>query len=439
MKIRALTLGISIGPSELLSVDASNIPPVAARLSTAVAALRIVEQRLKEDAYDVQTTRISLNSFEEWLPIGDDAQMMNLLTRLNSILESLDISFCSIGTCRDANNLRYVPAILTQFPRMCCSFSVTDSSTPALAEFDRCHAAAETTLEISRISTASSSRIPNFAFCASFNCPPNIPFFPAAYHRSGAPDKLTVGLENGDLLFIAFHGVDSLNEARENLKTIFPQVLSPLDTLLRQACCDAGVEYGGIDASINPGLTPQDSVAMGLENLIQFVGKSGGGKFGADGTMSAIAVVTSTLKALKDDSNSGIKLCGYCGVMLPVMEDLQLAARAAEAGPSPTYSLRDLVSYAAVCGVGLDTVPIPALSAPEALASLMSDLGAIAFRHSKALSCRYVNQEFSVVLTNCTKRMIQPRVFPIPGAKAGDITSYESPYLCNTRVFDVKL
>ena len=45
---------------------------------------------------------------------------------------------------------------------------------------------------------------------------------------------------------------------------------------------------------------------------------------------------------------------GYCGLMLPVMEDLVLAARAAESPPA--FTLRDLLTFSSVCGVGLDTV-----------------------------------------------------------------------------------
>ena len=41
--------------------------------------------------------------------------------------------------------------------------------------------------------------------------------------------------------------------------------------------------------------------------------------------------------------------------MLPVLEDNVVALRAAEG----QLSITDLLSYSAVCGVGLDTVPLP--------------------------------------------------------------------------------
>lgn len=75
---------------------------------------------------------------------------------------------------------------------------------------------------------------------------------------------------------------------------------------------------------------------------------------GAFGTLAAVSAVTKAVKSLPE---KGIKLIGYNGLMLPVMEDLVLAERAAQL-PS-TYSLRDLLTFSAVCGVGLDTVPVP--------------------------------------------------------------------------------
>jgi len=41
--------------------------------------------------------------------------------------------------------------------------------------------------------------------------------------------------------------------------------------------------------------------------------------------------------------------------MLPVMEDKRLAQRWAE----NTYGIDSVLAYSAVCGTGLDTVPLP--------------------------------------------------------------------------------
>ena len=75
---------------------------------------------------------------------------------------------------------------------------------------------------------------------------------------------------------------------------------------------------------------------------------------GEFGTLSAVSAVTKAVKSLPEN---GIKTIGYNGLMLPVMEDIVLAERAAQT--PPTFTLRDLLTFSAVCGVGLDTVPVP--------------------------------------------------------------------------------
>jgi hypothetical protein len=53
----------------------------------------------------------------------------------------------------------------------------------------------------------------NFRFCASFNCPPGIPFFPASYSKLIKENdneyiyNVSIALESGDLLVKGFQGV----------------------------------------------------------------------------------------------------------------------------------------------------------------------------------------------------------------------------------------
>jgi uncharacterized protein len=75
-----------------------------------------------------------------------------------------------------------------------------------------------------------------------------------------------------------------------------------------------------------------------------------------------------------------------------------------------------LLTYSAVCGIGLDTVPIPGDTPIEKIAALMRDTGTMAFRLNKPLTVR---------------------VFPVPGLKAGDKTAFESDDLCNCAVLAV--
>jgi hypothetical protein len=98
--------------------------------------------------------------------------------------------------------------------------------------------------------------------------------------------------------------------------------------------------------------------------------------------------------------------------MLPVLEDETIGERCAEGA----VTVMSLLAYSAVCGTGLDTVPLPGNTPPERLAALLLDVASLAERLRKPLSAR---------------------LFLVPGGVAGDMTNFASPYLTNTRILGV--
>ena len=100
--------------------------------------------------------------------------------------------------------------------------------------------------------------------------------------------------------------------------------------------------------------------------------------------------------------------------MLPVCED----ARLAELTESSSHPLRlaDLLSISSVCGVGIDTVPLPGDVKEEDLAALMLDVAGLADRWQKPLSCR---------------------VFPLPGKKFGEKTTFDFPHMINAALLPI--
>jgi len=118
------------------------------------------------------------------------------------------------------------------------------------------------------------------------------------------------------------------------------------------------------------------------------------------------AIITDVLKGLP------LKTCGYSGLMLPIMEDTILAERAAEG----RLTLDQLLLYSAVCGTGLDVVPLPGDISQGKLESIIRDVASLSVKWHKPLSAR---------------------LLPIPGKKAGDRTSFDDPFLVNTRVLSV--
>ncbi len=95
--------------------------------------------------------------------------------------------------------------------------------------------------------------------------------------------------------------------------------------------------------------------------------------------------------------------------MLPVLEDALLGRRWEEG----LVNVHQLLLYSAVCGTGLDTVPLPGNSSSESIARLLLDVATLALRLQKPLSAR---------------------LFPVPGKGVGEHTTFTSPYLTNTVV-----
>jgi len=146
------------------------------------------------------------------------------------------------------------------------------------------------------------------------------------------------------------------------------------------------------------------SIAAAIESLPNVHGGIGG-----LGAMAATAALTTCIQALP------YKLTGYCGVMLPVCEDQRLSAIPGDK-TARKYSIAHLMNVSSVCGVGVDTVPLAASTPPEAIAGLILDVAALGARWNKPLSVR---------------------VFPVAEKEAGEMTTFDSPFLCNTKVFEL--
>ena len=198
----------------------------------------------------------------------------------------------------------------------------------------------------------------------------------------------------------AFSKSNNLIEAEHNLKLIFEEETKKVADLAQQISINFGIKYNGIDVTLNPGLKEHESIAFAYEQL-------GFGKFGNHGTLTISALITRVLKGLS------VKICGYSGLMLPICEDKGLAARANE----ETYSITNLLLYSAVCGCGLDTVPIPGDTPVEKIEAILLDIATLAIELNKPLSAR---------------------LFLIPNKKAGEMTSFKSPYLVDCKILKVE-
>jgi uncharacterized protein (UPF0210 family) len=336
MKIRALTISLNIS-FEDFNFDCDNIIKLNFKLTKAKGTLDYLQSVFENLGYVVQTVRISLNSFEEWSNLSESDPYKNI-NYLVVELEKLSIDFCSIGSTSSIEAIKLIPSILSISPRLNTSVCILPSnsnpmsslsspvipsySSSSLPDINLCHMAAQTCIEVANMC----GDLGNFRYCTSFNCPSGIPFFPSAFagkNESKYP-TISIGLESGDLLFLGFFGSDSLNDGRDCLLEVMKQVLKPIEIILidnQEKACKLGFdyEYGGIDASINPGLTLPDSVGAGLESLLSLLPLSAKSQkkieietgtageklrqFGSFGTLAVVSAVTSAIKTIQHSGN----------------------------------------------------------------------------------------------------------------------------------------
>jgi uncharacterized protein (UPF0210 family) len=381
MKLRAITTGISL-PS----------PNQLGKIKEVAEFNQQAQDFFEQQGYEVQTTRIATNSWAEYSVGLNPAEIMREISSIEQLCLDLNLSFFSIGHVSDPEQIALIPELIKQTSVIYCSSKIGDWENGL--NFDQIRESAQV---IKRIAEGTKNGYGNFRFCAWANCPPGIPFFPASYHQGET--SFALALEYPDLVMKAFSNSENLKVAENNLKSILEAELTKLESLAEKLARELKIKYGGIDSSLAPSLNSNNTISSVYEIL-------GLGKFGHQGTLAISAMITRVLKSLS------VKLSGYSGLMLPVCEDLGLAQRANE----ENYNLTNLLLYSAVCGCGLDTVPIPGDITVEKLQAILLDLAALAIKLNKPLSAR---------------------LFPIPGKRAGEMTAFNSPYLVDCKIFKV--
>jgi uncharacterized protein (UPF0210 family) len=414
-----------------------SIERLGSLVATASKALRAAKETLAEAGYETQTVRVAFPPVHTWMPgFARRATREATLDALDAALETAGIDFCALGSLLPARlagdvaagdfsvkaatsddnagggggavlTLDELPGVVAAVVRRSPRFNVAVDVQPG--DVAVAHAAAQAVLEVSRTTVGG---LGNFRLCASAHVMGALPFFPGAVAPepvAGSDGRDTVGLalglENGALLGVALAEAGSIvgvpGAVARHLGPVVEQLRARLETTAAElnTHCDGDVvfSYLGLDSSANPALDAAGSVAAAIEKLEQVA------CFGGSGTLAAAAAVTRALQALPGP------LVGYCGLMLPVCEDLRLAELAAEG----RLTVTQLLNVSSVCGVGVDTVPVPGDVAPERLAALYLDVAGLAHRWGKALSCR---------------------VFPVPGHTAGAMTTFDNPYLANTAI-----
>lgn len=365
------------------------------RLTQMAACLKDCRQALERAGYEVQTMRVATpppSEMDPPIPPNDRPDFAQLL-EAECFVQGID--YASIGPAlpNEPDGYEIIPKILASTQNVFAAGLYADPESGLSLTGARACAQV-----IHKSATVSQDGFANLRFAALANVPAGSPFFPAAYHRGGPP-ALAIATESADEAVLAVGDAPSLSTVRKRLIHALENHTAILTGLSRNAAQAHDVRFLGIDLSLAPYPEPERSVGTAVESM-------GVPVFGQKGTATIIAYLAETLEL------AVFERTGFCGVLLPVLEDTVLAERTKEG----ILTLSDLLLYTTLCGTGLDTIPLPGDTRPESLAALILDLGALALRHDKPLTAR---------------------LMPIPDKKAGEDVSFDFQYFADSAVMSL--
>jgi uncharacterized protein (UPF0210 family) len=381
VKIRAVTLGLDV-PAP--TVKAAPFEAAGRFLASARAAF-------EQAGLEVQTTRAAGPELTHF------ANLQAWAAETESAARDAGIDYLSLGRV-PASAHRVVAdqlvGVLGAGDTLFASADLVDGRAPSVAMAAACARA------VKQLAGTTPLGFGNLRFAATAHCPPNIPFLPAAYHAGGAP-RFSVAVQAADVVLDALRSAGGMADVEDQLVERLETVALPVQEVGEQIAVQSGYAFVGIDLS--PAPFPSDDVSIGgaLES-------GGVERFGAPGTLYLAALVTRAIRRTR------VRRCGFSGLMLPLLEDSVLARRASDCPPS----LHELLLYSAVCGTGLDTIPLAGDVSEAELAGIYLDVAAL-----------------SVALNG---KPLTARLLPVPGGRAGDPTTYTFEYFANSRVLAVR-
>lgn len=356
--------------------------------------------RLIDAGFEVQTVRLATPPFLDVIGDPDPKILLEFARTLEELAGKHAIDYVSIGPVVATTPLALLMPIHA-LPELIAATEKIFSGVLFAADNSGINLAAALAFAqtVSEVAKTTPNGFGNLRLAALANVPPGIPFFPAAYHQQGPP-CFAIATEAADLALHALKQTPSLRQAQKRLVHAIEEKSANILEVVDGLVDDHQIRFKGIDFSLAPFPSQAQSIGAAIESL-------GVEAFGGSGTLFATAFLTQCIR------QANIPQFGFSGVMLPVLEDAVLAQRAAEGH----FSVNDLLLYSAVCGTGLDTVPIPGDTGPAEMASIFLDLAALAVTLNKPLTAR---------------------LMPIPGLAAGQEVTFDFEYFASSRVLPVK-
>lgn len=361
-------------------------------LRLAAEFLKDARSAFEAAGYEVQTTRLATIPFPLLLGERKIHETPRLAEKMSRSIQETGIAYAALGPALPEIPQSYdvIPDAIAASEGIFFSGIMADSRNRiSLKAIQAC----------AKVMVRNSGILPdgfaNLRFAALANVAPGTPFFPASYHEGTQP-AFAIATEAADLAVQAFSSAKNVESGQQALVAALGEHarnLVPVADLLKYK---HGVRFGGLDFSLAPFPEVSQSLGTALEAL-------GIGQVGRHGSLAGAAILTEAIE------RADFPHTGFCGLFMPVLEDATLAERAADG----SLSVKDLLMYSAVCGTGLDTIPLPGDVRAEELQPLLLDLSALALRLNKPLTAR---------------------LMPIPGKKAGDLTEFDFPFFANSRV-----
>jgi uncharacterized protein (UPF0210 family) len=347
--------------------------------------------------YEVQTTRLATIPFPQLLGEKHINKLPKLAEELANVIQQVGVAYAALGPALTETLRSYevVPEAIAAAQNIFFGGAMADVKRGI--DLSAIRACSDV---IVKCATIEPNGFANLQFAALANVPAGAPFFPAAYHDGDEP-AFAIAAESADLAVRAFESTKTLEDGRNVLiseVTKHGQAITQIaQTLLTNYQLP---KFLGIDFSLAP--FPDEAHSLG--NAVEHMGVP---KIGLHGSLAAAAILTDAI------DRANFPHTGFSGFMQPILEDSILAKRAAEG----TLTIKDALLYSAVCGTGLDTIPLPGDTPAAHLVPLLLDLCALALRLDKPLTAR---------------------LMPIPGKKAGDETKFDFAFFAQSRIMSLE-
>jgi uncharacterized protein len=380
-KVRAITAFVRL--------DRSHYTP---QVAEALKVLRAAQREFEQQGYEVETIRVVTQPLGELLSGQSEADALAFLKAFDalSVKEKFlpNVGPAMLRDSDDPRVIRLLAKALATLPNI--------AGSAIIAAEDGIHwkVIRESAALVRYVSDNSPNSFGTFNFTGTAMLQPYGPFYPGAYH-TGAGRQFSIGYEAANVVREVFAHTRgdfdrSLSELTKQL-TVHAKVAESIGVKVAAA---TKWSFMGVDP------TPAPAVDVSIAGAIEAYT---GARFGSSGTMTAALIITSAIKAVP------VKQVGYSGLMVPVLEDKVLARRWEE----ESINIDSLLAYSAVCGTGLDTIPLPGDASVDQLALMFGDVASLAWKWRKPLSIR---------------------LQPVKGKKPGDLTEFNDPTVVNTAI-----